>query len=134
MRFTPTAAFAIQATLPQSNLVTSAYTIVNGYFPISPWGGLVVLAAYAARVVISAGLPSRSQLRLRRPPWTMSPFRTAAHQIPERNPPLRRPNSRFPESQPSLQRRDSCGVGTIAGAQLLDGGREMIPNRTLGQV
>ncbi len=48
MRLTPTAAFAIQATLPRSNLVTDAYTIVNGYFPISPWGGLAVLAAYTA--------------------------------------------------------------------------------------
>jgi hypothetical protein len=46
MRFTPTAAFATQANLPQSNLVTDAYTIMNGYFPISPWGGLAVLAAY----------------------------------------------------------------------------------------
>jgi ABC-type transport system involved in multi-copper enzyme maturation permease subunit len=48
MRLTPTAAFAIQATLPRSNLVTSAYTPPNGYFPISPWAGLAVLAAYAA--------------------------------------------------------------------------------------
>ena len=48
MRLTPTAAFAIQATLPRSNLVSDAYTIVNGYFPISPWGGLAVLAAYTA--------------------------------------------------------------------------------------
>jgi hypothetical protein len=55
MRFTPTAAFAIQATLPQSNLVTSAYTIVNGYFPISPWGGLAVLAAYMA-VILGAAM------------------------------------------------------------------------------
>ena len=46
MRFTPTAAFATQATLPHSNLVADAYTIMNGYFPISPWGGLAVLAAY----------------------------------------------------------------------------------------
>jgi hypothetical protein len=46
MRFTPTAAFAIQATLPRSSLVTSAYTPPNGYFPISPWAGLAVLAAY----------------------------------------------------------------------------------------
>jgi hypothetical protein len=46
MRLTPTAAFAIQANLPRSNLVTDAYTIVNGYFPISPWVGLAVLAAY----------------------------------------------------------------------------------------
>ena len=48
MRFSPTAAFAIQATLPRSNLVTSAYTPPNGYFPISPWAGLAVLAAYTA--------------------------------------------------------------------------------------
>jgi ABC-type transport system involved in multi-copper enzyme maturation permease subunit len=48
MRFTPTAAFAIQATLPRSSLVTSAYTPPNGYFPTSPWAGLAVLAAYTA--------------------------------------------------------------------------------------
>lgn len=48
MRFTPTAAFAIQGTVPYSSLVTAAYTPPNGYFPISPWGGLAVLAAYAA--------------------------------------------------------------------------------------
>lgn len=46
MRLTPTAAFAIQATLPRSNLVSDAYTIANGYFPIGPWVGLAVLAAY----------------------------------------------------------------------------------------
>jgi ABC-type transport system involved in multi-copper enzyme maturation permease subunit len=54
MRVTPTAAFAIQATLPHSNLVTAAYTPANGYFPISPWGGLAVLAAYAAVAVSAA--------------------------------------------------------------------------------
>jgi ABC-type transport system involved in multi-copper enzyme maturation permease subunit len=48
MRLTPTAAFAIQATLPRSSLVTSAYTPPNGYFPVSPWAGLAVLAAYTA--------------------------------------------------------------------------------------
>jgi ABC-type transport system involved in multi-copper enzyme maturation permease subunit len=48
MRLTPTAAFAIQATLPRSSLVTGAYTPPNGYFPISPWAGLAVLAAYTA--------------------------------------------------------------------------------------
>jgi hypothetical protein len=48
MRFTPTAAFAIQATLPRSTLVTSDYTPPNGYFPISSWAGLAVLAAYTA--------------------------------------------------------------------------------------
>jgi ABC-type transport system involved in multi-copper enzyme maturation permease subunit len=53
MRVTPTAAIAIQATLPYSNLVTAAYTPANGYFPISPWTGLAVLAAYTA-VALSA--------------------------------------------------------------------------------
>jgi ABC-type transport system involved in multi-copper enzyme maturation permease subunit len=48
MRVTPTSAFAIQATLPHSNLVTAAYTPANGYFPVSPWVGLAVLAAYTA--------------------------------------------------------------------------------------
>jgi ABC-type transport system involved in multi-copper enzyme maturation permease subunit len=54
MRLTPTAAFAIQATLPYSNLVTSAYTPPNGYFPISPWSGLAVLAAYTAVALVTA--------------------------------------------------------------------------------
>jgi ABC-type transport system involved in multi-copper enzyme maturation permease subunit len=48
MRLTPTAAFAIQATLPRSGLVDSVYTPPNGYFPISSWAGLTVLAAYTA--------------------------------------------------------------------------------------
>jgi ABC-type transport system involved in multi-copper enzyme maturation permease subunit len=54
MRLTPTAAFAIQATLPHSNLVTAAYTPANGYFPISPWAGLAVLAAYTAATLGAA--------------------------------------------------------------------------------
>jgi ABC-type transport system involved in multi-copper enzyme maturation permease subunit len=54
MRFTPTAAFAIQATLPHSSLVTSDYTPPNGYFPISSWAGLAVLAAYTAVALVAA--------------------------------------------------------------------------------
>jgi ABC-type transport system involved in multi-copper enzyme maturation permease subunit len=54
MRFTPTAAFAIQATLPRSYLVTSAYTPPNGYFPVGPWAGLAVLAAYTAAALGAA--------------------------------------------------------------------------------
>ena len=54
MRFTPTAAFAIQATLPRSGLVTSSYTPPNGYFPIGPWAGLGVLAAYTAAALGAA--------------------------------------------------------------------------------
>jgi ABC-type transport system involved in multi-copper enzyme maturation permease subunit len=54
MRVAPTAAFAIQATLPRSNLVTAAYIPANGYFPISPWAGLAVLAAYTAVALAGA--------------------------------------------------------------------------------
>ena len=54
MRLTPTAAFAIQATLPRSSLVTGAYIPANGYFPIGPWGGLAVLAAYTATALGAA--------------------------------------------------------------------------------
>jgi ABC-type transport system involved in multi-copper enzyme maturation permease subunit len=54
MRFTPTAAFAIQATLPRSGLVASSYTPPNGYFPIGPWAGLAVLAAYTAAALGAA--------------------------------------------------------------------------------
>ena len=55
MRFSPAAAFAVQATLPRSSLVTSVYTPPNGYFPIGPWAGLAVLAAYAAVALGAAG-------------------------------------------------------------------------------
>lgn len=55
MRLTPTAAFAVQATLPRFAQVSSAYTIANGYFPITPWVGLAVLAAYTA-IALSAAL------------------------------------------------------------------------------
>jgi hypothetical protein len=54
MRYTPTAAFAIQATLPRSNLVTGPYIPANGYFPISSWAGLAVLAAYTAAALVTA--------------------------------------------------------------------------------
>jgi ABC-type transport system involved in multi-copper enzyme maturation permease subunit len=55
MRLTPTAAFAVQATLPRFSQVSSTYTIANGYFPISPWAGLAVPAAYTA-IALSAAL------------------------------------------------------------------------------
>jgi hypothetical protein len=55
MRLTPTAAFAIQATVPRSDLVSNAYTPYNGYFPIGPWAGLGVLAAYTAVAAGAAG-------------------------------------------------------------------------------
>jgi ABC-type transport system involved in multi-copper enzyme maturation permease subunit len=54
MRLSPDAAFAIQATLPRYSLVTGAYIPANGYFPISPWAGLAVLAAYTAAALGAA--------------------------------------------------------------------------------
>ena len=54
MRLTPTAAFAIQATLPRYSTVTAAYTPDNGYFPISPWGGLAVMTVYTALALVTA--------------------------------------------------------------------------------
>lgn len=54
MRLSPTAAFAIQASLPRYSLVTDAYIPANGYFPIGPWGGLAVLAAYTAAALGAA--------------------------------------------------------------------------------
>jgi hypothetical protein len=54
MRFSPDAAFAVQATLPRSSLVSSVYTPPNGYFPIGPWTGLAVLACYAAVALAGA--------------------------------------------------------------------------------
>ena len=48
MRLTPTAAFAVQGTQPNSPLVANAYTVMNGYYPLEPWAGLAVLCGYAA--------------------------------------------------------------------------------------
>jgi hypothetical protein len=54
MRLSPDAAFAIQATVPRYSLVTGAYIPANGYFPISPWAGLAVLAGYTAAALGAA--------------------------------------------------------------------------------
>jgi ABC-type transport system involved in multi-copper enzyme maturation permease subunit len=48
LRLTPAAAFAIQQSLHQYAQVNFAYTPVNGYYPLPPWGGLAVLCGYAA--------------------------------------------------------------------------------------
>lgn len=47
-RLTPAAAFAIQSNLPRFSQVANSYTMTNGYYPLSPWMGLAVLAVYAA--------------------------------------------------------------------------------------
>jgi ABC-type transport system involved in multi-copper enzyme maturation permease subunit len=48
LRLTPAAAFAIQQGAPQYPQVDSLYSPQAGYFPLAPWAGLAVLAAYAA--------------------------------------------------------------------------------------
>ena len=40
----PSAAFAVQGTLPHFAQVTNAYTMPNGYYPLGPWAGLAVLS------------------------------------------------------------------------------------------
>jgi hypothetical protein len=60
LRLTPAAGFAIQQTLPAYEQVAYPYLPSEGYFPLSPYVGLAVLAAWAAAVL---GL---AVLRLRR--------------------------------------------------------------------
>ncbi len=48
LRITPAAGFAIQQSLQQYAQVSAWYAPPNGYFPLPPWGGLVVLAAWTA--------------------------------------------------------------------------------------
>jgi ABC-type transport system involved in multi-copper enzyme maturation permease subunit len=60
LRLTPGAAFAIQQIAPEYAHVLARYTPSSGYYPLPAWGGLAVLAAYAA---LALGLAT---VRLRR--------------------------------------------------------------------
>ena len=53
LRLTPAAAFAIQQTTPAYHQVSAPYTPGNGFFPLAPWAGFVVLCGYT---VIALGL------------------------------------------------------------------------------
>jgi ABC-type transport system involved in multi-copper enzyme maturation permease subunit len=55
LRVTPAAAFAIQQTTPPYPQVTADYSVMSGYFPLSPWAGLGVLCGYAALALAAAG-------------------------------------------------------------------------------
>lgn len=46
-RVTPGAAFAVQQTLVEYDQVAGHYTPYYGYYPLAPWAGFAVLAAYA---------------------------------------------------------------------------------------
>jgi len=56
---TPAAAFAIQQTVREYPQVDTSYTPVDGFFPLSPAGGLAVLCAYAAVAVVLATVAVR---------------------------------------------------------------------------
>jgi ABC-type transport system involved in multi-copper enzyme maturation permease subunit len=58
-RVTPAAGFSVLGLLPRSGLVSYAYTIGNGYYPLSPWAGLLVLSAYAAAALCAARIVLR---------------------------------------------------------------------------
>ena len=53
-RYTPAAAFSVFGTLPRSSLVSFPYNLGNGYYPLAPWAGLVVLCVYAAIALAGA--------------------------------------------------------------------------------
>lgn len=48
LRLTPAAAFAIQQVTPEYAHVVANYTPGSGYYPLPAWGGLAVMAGYAA--------------------------------------------------------------------------------------
>jgi ABC-type transport system involved in multi-copper enzyme maturation permease subunit len=55
LRLTPAAAFAVQQSTPQYHQVIANYTPTNGYFPLTPAAGLVVLCAYTVAILVVAG-------------------------------------------------------------------------------
>ncbi|MDL4815513.1 ABC transporter permease subunit [Actinomadura opuntiae] len=55
-RVTPGAAFAVQQTLVEYDQVASHYTPYNGYYPLAPWAGFAVLAAYAVASLAAAAV------------------------------------------------------------------------------
>jgi hypothetical protein len=55
LEFTPAAGFAIQQTVTKYPQVDGLYLPGNGFFPLSPWAGLAVLAAWALAGLALAG-------------------------------------------------------------------------------
>ena len=53
-RVFPAAGFSLLGLLPRSGLVSYQYTMANGYYPLPPWAGLLVLGAYAAASLVAA--------------------------------------------------------------------------------
>jgi hypothetical protein len=55
-RLSPAAGFSVLGLLPRSSLVSYPYTMANGYYPLSPLVGLLVLCAYVATALAVARL------------------------------------------------------------------------------
>jgi ABC-type transport system involved in multi-copper enzyme maturation permease subunit len=58
-RVTPAAGFSVLGLLPRSGLVSFQYTMNNGYYPLPPWAGLLVLGAYAGLALYGARIVLR---------------------------------------------------------------------------
>jgi ABC-type transport system involved in multi-copper enzyme maturation permease subunit len=56
VRISPAAGFAVQQSLMQYPQVVADYSVANGYFPLAPWAGFVVLCAWAALALVLAGM------------------------------------------------------------------------------
>jgi ABC-type transport system involved in multi-copper enzyme maturation permease subunit len=54
LRIMPAAGFALQGVYPQYHQVSMIYAPFSGYFPLSPWAGLAVLAAWTAAALALA--------------------------------------------------------------------------------
>jgi hypothetical protein len=61
LRLSPAAAFAAQQSAVQYDQVANLYTPPDGYFPLPPWAGLAVLAAWCALTLAFAGARLRSR-------------------------------------------------------------------------
>jgi len=55
-KFTPAAALSVLQTFPASGQVDYPYTLANGYYLLTPWAGLAVLAGYTALALTAAAL------------------------------------------------------------------------------
>jgi ABC-type transport system involved in multi-copper enzyme maturation permease subunit len=58
-RLTPAAGFSVLGALPHSAQVSYPYTFANGYYPLAPWAGFLVLCAYGALALGVAALVLR---------------------------------------------------------------------------
>jgi hypothetical protein len=54
LRLTPAAAFAIQQGVPAYPQLSRPQTVLDGYFPLTPWAGLGILALFALTAVVAA--------------------------------------------------------------------------------